>query len=520
MKQAADALEFVDIRAAVAAIDRAYLEHSPWRDDAQPRIRALAWAAADERLYVVVGSGWVFWSRDDGRGWQEVREVNRASDGTLRAPGSVHVDAIVDSVRGTVVLLGRDGAERGAVWRKPIGASRFERIDVAGSTWKPGKLGNAAAGYVGHPPQAIVAMAVYDSPARFWYSLDDGLSWREQSLEGTFALHVHEVYAPRAVNEQRRARLWVSGGDDPSGRASGVVTFDRVDANGTLGGLGFALRERPGYRLVGLAGDGKHVYVGNESLCGGVLRILDNAESIASGDFEYVLGKGRHDYHQFRSLVATADGFLASATDSYAFIGDSIRADSGGYLYVSADGGASYCERSLAMKWVTALAYDGKAFWVAGGMSGDSDSDPSTFRLTLLRVPKPGAWDRLGSDYCAKALVVDSSEFYAMAGYPEHPRPRLEPAERTFRTDLSPYPSIVVEAESHGPGKLVVETLTFENWTVNQNAWRDVATLDFERAGCHVQSVPASGALGRWFRVRNDGAAPIELRRVVLIGKR
>jgi hypothetical protein len=85
---------------------------------------------------------------------------------------------------------------------------------------------------------------------------------------------------------------------------------------------------------------------------------------------------------------------------------------------------------------------------------------------------------------------------------------------------LSPYPSIVIEAESHGPGKLVVEALTFENWTVNQNAWRDVATLDFERAGCHVQPVPASGALGRWFRVRNDGAAPIELRRVVLIGKR
>jgi hypothetical protein len=316
------------------------------------------------------------------------------------------------------------------------------------------------------------------------------------------------------------ARLWVSGGDDPSGRASGLVTFDRVDASGALGGLAFALRERPGYRLVGLAGDGKHVYVGNESLCGGVLRILDNAESIASADFEYALGKGRHDYHQFRSLAATADGFLASATDSYAFIGDSVRADSGGYLYVSADGGASFCERSLGMKWITALAYDGKAFWIAGGMNGDSGADPSPFRLTLLRVPKPGAWERLGSDYCAKALVVDSSGFYAKAGYPDHPRPRLEPGERTFRADLSPYTSVVVEAESYGPARLVVEALAFENWTVSENAWRDVATLDFAQAGSLVQPLPATGAHGRWFRVRNAGTRGVELSRVVLIGKR
>ena len=116
----------------------------------------------------------------------------------------------------------------------------------------------------------------------------------------------------------------------------------------------FALRERPGYRLVGLAGDGKHVYIGNESLSGGMLRILDNAQSIALHDFEYVLGKHRHDYHQFRSMVATADGLLAAATDSYAFTGDTIRADSGGFLYVSNDGGASFREISLGMKWVTA----------------------------------------------------------------------------------------------------------------------------------------------------------------------
>jgi hypothetical protein len=82
------------------------------------------------------------------------------------------------------------------------------------------------------------------------------------------------------------------------------------------------------------AGNGKHVFIGNESLAGGKLTIQDSEESIDNGDFEYVLGKFRHYYHQFRALLATPDVILISGSSSYGYVGDTVRADSGGYQYI------------------------------------------------------------------------------------------------------------------------------------------------------------------------------------------
>lgn len=513
---------FVDLAPFLARADRGYVEVPAGGSPASNRVHAVAWCAADARLYVVVAERFVFWSDDEGRSWHEVAEVNRRG-GALTAPGTRAVDAIVDTPTGAVLLIGRERsgeATEGAVWRKPAGAPAFARHGVAGPAWESSKAGNATAGWFGHPPRPLVALAVYASPPALWFSADDGLSWRRQDLASVYAEHVHEVYLPRAANVARTARLWVSGGDDPSGEASGVVTFSTLEADGTLGGMRWALRERPGYRLVGLAGDGKHVYIGNESLAGGVLRLLDDAQSIETGDVEYAFGKARHDYHQFRSLVATPDGLVASATDSYAFLGDTLRADSGGYLYVSNDGGASFHERSLGMKWIVAMACDGRALWLAGGMNRESGEDPGALRLALLRVPVPAAYADLGARYCAKAVVVDSSAFYARAGYPAHPRPVLAPGECTFRVDLAPYRTIVVRAEAYGAADLVVEGLAFRTWHPDEEAWRPAGRLRLDAAGVAEVLLDKVASHYRWYRVRNAGAVPVALREVVLTGRR
>ena len=515
-------VEFIDVARAVRAVDPAYLDSERAGDAWNTRVHALAWSAADARLYVIVADAFVFWTDDDFATLHEVREINRGSDGGLHAHGRQQLGTIVDTVSESVLVIGRDshdGPEVGVVWRKPAGARAFERTIGAKTAWATTTGGNATAGYIGNPPRGIIAFSVYESPAHFWYSLDDGISWRVQPLGETFALHVHEVYLHRSANLERSARLWVSGGDDPTGVGSGVVTFDGVGDDGGLTGLQYALRERPGYRLVGLAGDGKHVYIGNESLSGGVLRILDNAQSIALQDFEYVLGKHRHDYHQFRSMAATADGLLAAATDSYTFTGDTIRADSGGFLYVSNDGGASFREFSLGMKWTTALVYDTRAFWIAGGMNREYGVDASSLRMTLLRVPKPNAYENLTGRYCAKVLVADSSAFYKMAGYPLHPRPTLAPGERTFRVDLSPYRTIAVQAEIAGPGVLAVEALPYTTWHPDEDAWRDVATLVGNASGRVEALLPALATHNRWFRIRNAGSAGVEVRRLAFVAR-
>jgi hypothetical protein len=102
-----------------------------------------------------------------------------------------------------------------------------------------------------------------------------------------FLHHVHEVYVPPGVEPARVARLWVTGGDDPTGVKSGVLCFESLDDDGGLSGARWVFRETPGYRLVGLHGNGKHVFVGNES-APKVIKIQTTRES--RPETEYALG--------------------------------------------------------------------------------------------------------------------------------------------------------------------------------------------------------------------------------------
>ena len=237
-------------------------------------------------------------------------------------------------------------------------------------------------------------------------------------------------------------------------------------------------------------------------------------------DYEYALGKGRHDYHQFRSMVATIDGILISGTDSYGYTGDTIRADSGGYLYLSNDGGASCREISIGGKWITAIAYDEHAFWVAAGMNREEGPDASEHRLSLLRVPKPPPLANLGAAYCAKPVLVDSSAFYKMAGYADHPQAQLAAGEHSLRVDMHPFGMISVDIQTSGPAQLVVEAAPFLNWHPDATPWAEVAGLTFDAAGRQSMSLPPPASQNRHFRLRNRGDSDALLRFAAFIGRR
>jgi hypothetical protein len=312
----------------------------------------------------------------------------------------------------------------------------------------------------------------------------------------------------------------VTGGDDPTGTKSGVLCFDALDDEGRLAGARWVVRETPGYRLVGISGNGKHVFVGNESVAGGVIKIQDNLETIEARDFEYALGKARHDYHQFNALLATRDGLLVAGTSSYRSTGDTVRADSGGYVYVSADEGASCREIALGDTWVQGIADDGTWLWLAASSGRDNAPDLSRHRFELLRLPRPTPGEPLAQPFVAKVVMLDSSDFYEFAGYADHPRPTLAPGERTLRVDLSAWGSLVVMAETYGPGMLVVEGLPFQTWRLAANPWRDVATLVLERAGRAEVTLGDGARHNRWFRVYNAGPGPLEIRSLVFLGRR
>jgi len=516
-----EAIELIDLHPKIARLNPDYFRDEVTGGLYQSRLQNVHFATSDGLLYLLYANAFVFTSSDGCRTLQEVREINYRGDQLVTA-ASQSVDAVVDTMRRTVLLLGtdeRDGRRRGVAWRKESGQAEFTRSAVTDEPWLISKAGNASAGFFGRQSMDMVAVSMYVPGAHFYFSVDDGHSWRKQDLSDVFAEHVHEVYLPRSTTPGRPARLWVTGGDDPSGERSGVICYDTWSNQGGLGEFRFVLRERSGYRLVAISGNGKHVYIGNESVAGGVLKILDNQEALDASDFEYVLGKNRHDYHQFRSLLATLDGFLVSATDSYNFVGDSVRADSGGYIYISNDDGASFREIPLAAKWVTGLTCDGRSFWATVSTYRENGVDTSENRFTVLRIPKPSSVTPLMDPYCVKAVVVDSSAFYEMARYKDHPRASLDPGERTFRVDLSKYRTISVTIDAWGPASLVVEALPFYNWSLAENRWIDVERIVVERAGIQQVMLSDAASHNRFFRIRNDGKKPAEFRSIAFVGK-
>ncbi len=525
-------LELIDLRPRLLALDPHYLAPPVLDDPHQARVTTLAFAVEEGRLYLVVGGAWLFASDDGLATLREVAEVNTC--GGELVPASVQaIDMVVETLDGTVLLIGRDRraddpssrafreGERGVVWRKPRGHASFVRQVVTDPAWATSRSGNASAGFFGPDRLPMVAVAPYTaSDAHLYWSLDDGRSWRRHDLGGIFRDHVHEVYLPRLVGTTRTARLWVTGGDDPSGEASGVICIEGFDADRRLAEPVWVLRERPGFRLVGLAGDGKHVFVGNESVAGGVIRILDNRETIAAGDFEYVLGKCRHDYHQFRGLLASFDGLLAAGSSSYRWTGDCVRADSGGALYVSADGGVSFAELGFGGTWVTALADDGRFLWGAVSASRDSGGDVSARALTLFRLRRPSPLDPPSAPYVARPVVLDSSSLYELAGEAVHPHPRLEPSEASFRVDMSPFREVAVVVEALSCGELAVEGLPFHGWRLEEDLWHELARLVFDRPGRRTISLEPEALAYRHLRVRNQGEAALELAMVSFVGRR
>ncbi|MGC3988133.1 MAG: hypothetical protein QM796_00335 [Chthoniobacteraceae bacterium] len=252
MSGATDAIGRIDFAGAIRAIDPAYFDEAHCGARFAARIQVVQHCRSDGRLYFVFAEAFVFYSEDHGASLHEVAEINRPR-GVLAAAGSQFADAIVDTIDGTVLVVGRDahdGAPRGVAWRKERDSARFERVVCADPAWQTSKNGNAAAGFFGQGATPMVALAIYASPAHLYFSLDDGRTFQRQPLEAEFLEHVHEVYLPRAKTLERRARLWVSGGDDPSGARSGVVTFETLDDRGQLATRRRAFGERPGYRLV------------------------------------------------------------------------------------------------------------------------------------------------------------------------------------------------------------------------------------------------------------------------------
>lgn len=232
-------LDSIDLFQEIFLLNRTYLDFNLYTDPHEARINCLYYSQTDGRLYIIFANSYILFSEDNLASLNEVAEINYDAGGLI-SRDKQFIDAVVGTMDGSVLFAGRDrrtsNSEAGIVWRKSLGCSSFTRhVVVTNPAWKTSMSGNMTSGYFGDEHRKMVALAIYaPTNAHFFYSFDDGLSWKKQEMSKQFKNHVHEVYLPSSIGANRKARLWMTGGDDTTGEKSGLLYIDSK----SFGGLG------------------------------------------------------------------------------------------------------------------------------------------------------------------------------------------------------------------------------------------------------------------------------------------
>jgi hypothetical protein len=85
---------------------------------------------------------------------------------------------------------------------------------------------------------------------------------------------------------------------------------------------------------------------------------------------------------------------------------------------------------------------------------------------------------------------------------------------------MSCWNSVAVDVETISAARLVVEGLPFATWSLEQDAWHDVAEIACAACERQVTTLSPAAMANRHFRLRNAGDAPALLRSAVFIGRR
>lgn len=509
-----DKVQMFDLESQIRAINDDYVNSTTRQSR---RLHNITYARSWGRIYFVMNR-FLFWTDDGFATINDVPEINRYYEDRPIPQGRQGLIHVIETIDGTILVIAKDWRktdpssnsdyspqENSVVWRMEKGASTFTRTVISTDWVWDTPEGNITSGYFGNQPERMIAFGTYTRI--FYYSVDDGLTWQTHNMSDYANNHVHSLYLPRTI-DVLPCRLWATTGDDPTGNKGGVLYADTWEDD-EIGGWTWAFRERPGYRLVGITGNTKRIFVGNESMAGGILSIGADNTSVAEGLWEYGLCRHRLDFHQFKSMIATDDGYLFTATDSYN-TGNTPHRSQGGVIYISPDFGATFSEvQLLADHWVTSATYDGEYFYWVGGRVGPS--------FNVFRVAKPPMYSKHIPPYVAKSVMVDNGL--------GNVRLSLLPGESTPVVDMSAWSSIKLSVRTQGPGVLRVQASPFYTdpyWRsqgTDIEGWYDVDVLRFTRPGLQEVVLSPEASHNMLFRVLNSTDEPVLIRHIIWTGK-
>jgi hypothetical protein len=487
------------------------------------RTNVMYYAQKHNRLYFITGGCYLFYTDNNFETINPVAEINTYYDTTIMNTSYQNIAGIVESVDGTLIIIGKDyrktsptsptdynATEQGVIWRKPISSSTFTRTIVKTTAWSLPDNCTVASGYFGSSYAKMIAFTNYTKI--LYYSIDDGLNWLELDMSAYAYLHIHAVYLPKRVYKPQPARIWFTIGDDWTGAKAGIFYADTLDGSNNITNIVQAYAERPGYRLVALTGTARKMFFGNESGAGGIMSISNDTYSITNKLFEYTLGRNRLDFHQFNALLATDDGVLLAATDSYPALSTPHKSH-GGYVYISNNEGATFIEIPLLEIFDIAQAtYDGSNFWIIGATQ---ISEPNMFSMMVYKIPKPSPYDTLRTPYIVKSPIVDINNTI---------KAKLKAGEYSLFVDLADYKSIVMSVETLESGILRLQASPFRtdpNWTDQGDitGWHDVMTIKFNGAERKDITLPKEITHNRLFRVYNPSASELKMKHCMFIAQ-
>jgi hypothetical protein len=530
------AINKINIEQKINSINSAYI--TKLTTNLRRNITDIYYAPKTGLIFVIVGA-YIFYSNDNLDTIIDIPEINTYYNNTPIDVLHQSLYNITESIDGTVVIIASDWRKEApasatdwnastqfAVWRKTIVSSTFTRTVITLPGYTPGtnvltRDSNMSAGYMGANHNKIVGFSIYSSQSDpikgFFYSLDDGLNWLFCDMASYADHHVHSIAFDKSVYTGHASKIWVAIGDDFTGAKAGVYSADTLDGSNNITNWTQIFAERPGYRLVSIVATAKKIYCGNESASGGLLAISNDATSIANGDWEYLLGRNRLDYHQFRSLVVTDDGIICSVSDCYP-ADNKPHKGQGGYAYISTDEGASFKEISLDFYNSACVGYDGSNFYFAGQWTdGTVGTTYSVNSFIIYKLPKPTPYADLTSPFIVKSPIVDmggSNHAYIEAG------------KATPWVDMSPYKEIVVSMESLGACKLRLQASPFKTspYANSQGTdwvgWHDIKTFEFKSAGRIRYVIPSEEAHNRYFRVFNPSNEDITAKYILFTGRK
>lgn len=489
-------------------------------------ISDIYYARTEKRTYFILNRIYAFYTDDDFETVNEIEEINKWF-GDLVSTARQRINYMTETMEKTMMFVGISwrktdeenptsatdwsAENRGFVWRKEKGNSDFVAKAVQTPRWNDSSTSCIDAGYIGDDVP-IVAFTNYTK--ELWYSLDDGHTW-DVFVFSQLRDHFHEVYINKAPHKGRgKGRLWAATGDDFNAienENSGVVVWDTLDHEDkiTLNNCKWVFKDRPGYRIVGITGNFNHVYGGNEASAGGMLKIAQNDHSIDDKEWEYCLGRNRFDFHQFRTVIATDDGLLFSATDSYARA-ETRHKSHGGYIYISQDEGATFREIPImSTGWVTSATYTGDAFYFVGDRL-------DTQNLNVFKLTKQDILSYPRQNYIAKSPFVENGDGST---------PLTLKVNDWYKpiVDMSDYDDINVLIETQGKGVVEIQASKFytdPNWHSqgDTEGWQTIRRIKFnrpERKDIHLTDSDRHHKLYRVIAVDGD----VSIKHLIYTGK-